>query len=123
VAHDEIALELAVGAVAENVEWSAAQEAQFCQRPEHRHHPRAERALLRASERIEAAAEDGWRQVEVELEVAFELVAELLFEAAVGEQPRDLILVLVGEQLCVIDRSRARQRIAIAAVGGGVTDP
>src|SRR6185295_8588412 len=58
VTRDEVALELAVRAVAEDVQRRAAQEAQFCQRPEYRHHPRAERALLRAAERIEAAAQD-----------------------------------------------------------------
>ena len=63
-----------------------------------------------------AAAEDRRREVEVDLEVAVELVAELLFELAVGEQPRDFVLVLVGEQLGVVDRDRARQRVAIAAI-------
>ena len=78
VARDQIALELAVGAVAENVERRAAQEAQFCQRPEHRQHPGAEGALLRPAERVDAAAEDRRREIEAELDVALELVAELL---------------------------------------------
>src|SRR3954470_12784269 len=122
VAGDQVALELAVGAVAENVERRATQEAQFCQRAEHRHHPGAERALLRPAERILSPAEDRRRQIEVELELALELIAELFFELAVGEQPRDFVLVLVGEQLGVVDRDRARQRLAVAAVDGGVAD-
>jgi hypothetical protein len=41
---------------------------------------------------------------------------------AVRVEPRHLVLVLVGEQLGVVDRDRARQRLAIAALLGGLAD-
>ena len=44
-----------------------------------------------------------------ELEIALELLAQLLFERSVGKEPRDLVLVLVSEQFCVAERNRSRQ--------------
>src|SRR5262249_58454052 len=87
---------------------------------EHRQHPGAEGALLRPAERIFPAAEDRRRKIEAEPEIALELVAELLLELAVCEEARDLVLVLVGEQFSVVDRNRARQRLAVAALDRGV---
>src|SRR5262249_54612945 len=75
IGRDQLALELAVGAARKNVERGAAQEAEFRQHAEHRQHPRTKRALERPPQRILAPAEDRRRQVEVELEVAFELIA------------------------------------------------
>ena len=51
----------------------------------------------------------GRRQMEVQLVVALELVAELLQERAVGVEPSDLVLVLVGQQLEVVAGDRFGQ--------------
>src|SRR6185437_2318545 len=83
--------------------------------------PGAEGALPGPSERVLASAGDRRGKVEAELEIALELIAKLLLELAVGEQTRDLVFVLVGQQFRVVDRDRARQRLAIAASRGGVT--
>src|SRR5258706_6333955 len=94
VACNQVALEPAVGAVTEDIECGPAQGAHFRKQAKYRHHPGAERALARPSEGVGAAAKQRGRKVEFELEVAFELVAKLLFEIAIGIEPRDLVLFL-----------------------------
>ena len=117
VTGDQIALQTAVGTIGEHVERRTAQNLQFRQEAKYRHHPRAERALARPPQRIGFAGQHRRREVEVEFEIALELIAELLFEPAVGVEPRDLVLILVGEQFCVVDRDRTRQRVAKTAIG------
>src|SRR5690348_10178135 len=97
IASNQVALQLAIGAIAEDVEGGAAQATHFGQHPEQRQHPRAERALFWASQRILAARKQWRREIEADLEIAIELIAHLLFESSVGEKSRHFILILVGE--------------------------
>src|ERR1700761_352813 len=107
--------------MAENIERRAAQTPHSRQRPEHRHHPGAEGTLLRPPQRVLGTPEDRRREVELDLEVAVELITQLLFELAVAELARDLILVLVGQQLGVVNGNRARQRVTEATIERRVT--
>ena len=112
VAGDQFALELAVRVIAEQIERRAAQAAQLRQRAEQRQHPAAELPFLRPARRVDAR-QARRREMEADLEVALELLADALLEGPDRSEPRHLVLVLVGEQLGVVDRHRARQRFAI----------
>src|ERR1700760_3033897 len=83
VGRDQLAFELAIGTAGKDVERGAAEGAEFGEPFERRQHPGTERALQGTTEGVLAAAEDRGREVEGELEVAFELVAKLLLEPAV----------------------------------------
>ena len=107
VVGDQLALGAPLGAVAERVEGGAAQEFEPRQQPEHRHHPRPETDLARQRRSPcraapAAAAQDGTRSAAV----AVELGRDLPQERAVGVEPRDLVLVLVGHQLEQVARDR-----------------
>ncbi len=118
IPRDQIAFEAAVGGIAEHIQRRAAQHPQLCEQTEAFHHRGTKDPLARTSQRVLAAAEQGRCQVEVQGEVALELVADALLELAVGEQTRNLVLVLVGEQLGVVDGHRTRQLLAEPRAGG-----
>src|SRR5579883_423357 len=103
---DETALHAALLGAAENVEGGAAQPAHFCKEREGAEDPGAVAALLKLAGVGIARGEEGRRQMEFEGEVAFELLMKLLQERAIGVEPRDLVLVLIGHQLEEVARDR-----------------
>src|SRR6201986_2651826 len=107
-------MERTIGAETQAVVTRSTQATTAGKHTEHRNHPGAERRLLRPPQRIGAAAQDWRREIEADLEIAVELFAQLLFEPAVGVEPRHLVLVLVGEQFGIVDRDSARQLLAKA---------
>ena len=114
VVGDQSALHLSFGGVGEDVEGGAAQGFEAGEDAEDVHHPGAELPFAQgAGERV-AVAEDRRGQVEGEGEVAVELVAEGLFEPAVGVEPGDLVFVLGGEQLEI----RAGDRLGEVGAAG-----
>src|SRR4029079_5817399 len=66
VARDQVALELAIGGLAEEVERRAAQALHFGENPERGHHPRTKGTLASPAQRVDAACQERRRQVERE---------------------------------------------------------
>src|SRR3954454_20568943 len=106
VFHDQAAIQLAVLAVAEDVEGSAPQALEFRHQLEGTQHPRAERALTRYAGHRVRFCQERRRHVEGERKVALERCIQLLQVVSVRIEPRHLVLVLVGEQLVVVARHR-----------------
>src|SRR5262249_59841499 len=84
-------------------------------------HPRAERPLAVAAGRGVARVQaPGRGEVDLDRVVALELRGELALEVAVRVEARDLVLVLVGEELEVVtgdrlgERARAGHGLALA---------
>src|SRR5258706_6924959 len=109
VFRDQRALGAPLRGVTKHVEWRTAQTAQAFQHMEHRQHPGAEAHLARLAGGWILARNKRWREMEHELVIALEHAGDLLLERAVGVQPRDLVFVLVGEQLGVVARDRFAQ--------------
>src|SRR4051812_45890898 len=98
----QLALHLPLRRVAERVEAGAAQTLHPGEHLEGLQHPGTIGLLLRLSRRRVDLRQHGRGQMELQLVVALELLAELLQEGAVGVEPGDLVLVLVGQQLEVV---------------------
>ena len=86
---------------------------------EGRQHGRAELLLLQLALFI-APGQQRWRQVVVELEIAFEHAVDPLQERSIGMQARHFVLVLVGHELEQVARyglgqqGLAKRRLALA---------
>src|SRR3954470_14703342 len=103
---DQLALHAPLFGMAEGIKRGSSEESQPRKELENSPHPSAETHLARlAAERIDLRKKR-WREVVIGPVVAFEHVGDLLFEFAVGVQARNLVLVLVGEELVVIARDR-----------------
>src|SRR6201999_4485831 len=77
---DQVALEPAIGALAEDVEGGAAQASHPGQQLEYRQHPGPEGTFPGPPQRVFGPAKQWRREIEADLEIAIELVAQLLFE-------------------------------------------
>src|SRR5690606_6505424 len=95
---DQGALAAAFGGVAEQVQRSAAQAAQFRQHAERGEHPAAVFPLLQLALGV-LLRQQRRGEVELQLVVALELLREAAPELAAGVQARHFVLVLVGHQL------------------------
>src|SRR5579864_6585420 len=95
VVADQPSLHASLCAVTEDVQPRAAQPLQRGEQAEGGHHPGAIFALLELTGGSVALGEQGWRKVEGEPVVAFELRGELLQEFAVAVEASNLVLVLV----------------------------
>ena len=115
VLRNERALGAPLGAVAENIQRTAAQAAQLRKDAERTHHPRPEFALDQVAMAV-TFGQQRRRHMKFHLVVAFEHVRDLAGEGGVGMQPRDFILVLVGHELEVVARHRLGQPQRLAAL-------
>ena len=118
VGADQPPLGAALGAVAERIEGRAAQPLEPRELTHRDQDPGPVGALLELAGRRVARGPERWRQVDLELRPALELVREPRAELAVGVEARDLVLVLVGEQLEVVARDRLGQLAAARRARG-----
>src|SRR5580658_8891058 len=87
VLRDETALDAALLAPAEGIERCEAQKLELREQAEGRHHPGTVAALLLVTGQGIALCQQRRRQMELEAEIAVELLREFLLERAVGVEP------------------------------------
>ena len=109
---DQRALPPPLGGVAEGIERRPAQALEGRQQAEGAEHPGAEETLLQMARRGVAPGDERRRHAEAEPRRTLELRLHLALEAAVGIEPGDLVLVLVGEQLVVGAGDRLAEPLA-----------
>ena len=109
---DQLPLAPPVRGPAEGIEGRAAQELELREQAEPAEHPGPEDPLARAAGVGIARIRDLRREMQLDAVPALELALELPAEGAVRPEPRDLVLVLVGEQLEVVTRDRLGEAAA-----------
>src|SRR5690606_10434352 len=98
------------GGVAEYVERTTAQTLESGQHAEGLEHPRAVFGLAQIALGV-LLRQQGRREMEMDLEVALESLADLLLEIAAGVEPGDFVFVLVGHQLEGVPSDRPAQGV------------
>src|SRR6185503_12318769 len=120
-------LEAPIRAQRERIELRSAQPFELREHAQNRQHPGTELVLLRPSRRGVWSREQRRREVKAQARAFYEVLLDALDEAALGVQPRDLVLVLVSEHAEIVARDGVLQRTAAGTHalldGGDASEP
>ncbi len=112
VVGDELTFDASLLLIAERIETGAAQRLAAREQPEEAQHPLSVAALARTPCTV-PAREERRGQIHPQTVVADELLPQRLLETAVAVQARDLVFVLVSQQLCIVAGHRLRQAVIV----------